>query len=335
MEKAGFVTIIGNPNVGKSTFLNNIIGENISIISDKAQTTRHRLLGILNGDDYQVIFTDTPGIINTKYELQNAMMNFVKNSLQDSDLIIYMVGSEKKDILNEKIQGLIKNSKIKLFLVINKVDLMTQEEVKAAIDYWKKKYHPHTTIPISALNKYNFIYKNKILTLTKDNNELLSISSDDEKERLLLSKKLTELESSLIKPITLLKNKEFPFFDTSSSKNIFNSVSLINLNSIRDFEIKINEKVELQRFRANFYVDGIDAWEERNWLGKIIKINNVSFKVEKNIPRCVAINLKPKTDDNSLNLLTSLKKTYNHFDMGIYLTALNDGKIELENKIEI
>ena len=91
-----------------------------------------------------------------------------------------------------------------------------------------------------ALNKYNFIYKNKILTLTKDNKELLSISSDDEKERLFLSKKLTELESSLIKPITLLKNKEFPFFDTSSSKNIFNSVSLINLNSIRDFEKKIN-----------------------------------------------------------------------------------------------
>ena len=186
-----------------------------------------------------------------------------------------------------------------------------------------------------ALNKYNFIYKNKILTLTKDNKELLSISSDDEKERLFLSKKLTELESSLIKPITLLKNKEFPFFDTSSSKNIFNSVSLINLNSIRDFEIKINEKVELQRFRANFYVDGIDAWEERNWLGKIIKINNVSFKVEKNIPRCVAINLKPKSDDNSLNLLASLKKTYDHFDMGIYLTALNDGKIELENKIKL
>ena len=186
-----------------------------------------------------------------------------------------------------------------------------------------------------ALNKYNFIYQNQVLTLTKNDREILSISTEDENERLLLSNKLTELESSLMKPITLLKNKEFPFFDTSHSKNIFNSVSLINLNSIRDFEKKINEKVELQRFRANFYVDGIDAWEERNWLGKIIKINNVSFKVEKNIPRCVAINLKPKTDDNSLNLLTSLKKTYNHFDMGIYLTALNDGKIELENKIEI
>ena len=81
-------------------------------------------------------------------------------------------------------------------------------------------------------------------------------------------------------------------------------------------------------------MDGIEALEERNWIGKIIKINNVSFKVEKNIPRCVAINLKPKTDDNTLNLLQSLKKTYNHFDMGIYLTALSDGKIEAGNKIE-
>jgi uncharacterized protein YcbX len=112
-------------------------------------------------------------------------------------------------------------------------------------------------------------------------------------------------------------------------------MSLINLNSIKDFEKKINEKIQIQRFRANFYVDGIEAWEERNWVGKIIKINNISFKVEKNIPRCVAINLKPKTDDNSVNLLQSLKKTYNHFDMGIYLVALDDGKIQIGNKIEV
>ena len=133
----------------------------------------------------------------------------------------------------------------------------------------------------------------------------------------------------------LLKNKDFPFYDTSHSNKTFNSMSLINLNSIKDFEKKINEKIQIQRFRANFYVDGIEAWEERNWVGKIIKINNVSFKVEKNIPRCVAINLKPKTDDNSLNLLKSLKKTYNHFDMGIYLNALEDGKINIGDKIQL
>ena len=185
------------------------------------------------------------------------------------------------------------------------------------------------------LNKYNFIYQDNRLMLTQDNKDLISILADDQNERLLLSNKLMELEESLIKPIFLLKNSKFPFFDTSHSNNIFNSISLINLNSIKDFEKRINEKIEIQRFRANFYVDGIEAWEERNWIGKIIKINNVSFKVEKNIPRCVAINLKPKTDDNSVNLLNSLKKTYNHFDMGIYLTALSDGKIELENKIEV
>ena len=185
------------------------------------------------------------------------------------------------------------------------------------------------------LNKYNFIYENGKLTLTQDNKDLISISADNQNERLLLSNKLMDLESSLIKPISLLKNSDFPFYDTSHSNNIFNSMSLINLNSIKDFEKKINEKVELQRFRANFYVDGIEALEERNWIGKIIKINNVYFKVEKNIPRCVAINLKPKTDDNSLNLLNSLKKTYNNFDMGIYLTALEDGKIKLGDKVEV
>ncbi len=183
------------------------------------------------------------------------------------------------------------------------------------------------------LNKYNFSYENNKLILTHENKELISISADDENERLLLEKKLLELEDSLMQPIFLLKNVDYPFYDTSSSKRIFNSMSLINLNSIKDFEKKIGESVELQRFRGNFYVDGIEAWEERNWIGKVIKINNVSFRVEKNIPRCVAINLKPKTDDNTLNLLQSLKKNYNHFDMGIYLTPLNDGKIELGNKI--
>ena len=182
------------------------------------------------------------------------------------------------------------------------------------------------------LNKYNFFYKNEKLTLTYQEKELVTISPDNEEERSLLTNKLTELESSLTKPITLLKNKDFPFYDTSHSNKIFNSMSLINLRSINDFERKINQKVEFERFRANFYVEGIDAWEERNWIGKIIKINNVSFKVEKNIPRCVAINLKPKTD-TTVNLLKSLKDQYNHFDMGIYLTALDDGEINVGDKV--
>ena len=185
------------------------------------------------------------------------------------------------------------------------------------------------------LNKYNFILKDNNLKLMLGNKEIISILANNKEQIKLLEFKLIELESSLIKPISLLKNSEFPFFDTTHSDKVFNSISLINLNSIDDFEKKINENVEFQRFRGNFYVKGIDAWEERNWIGKIININAVQFKVERHIPRCVAINLKPKTDVSKLNLLQSLKKTYNHFDMGIYLRSLNDGKIEVGDKIEI
>jgi len=184
------------------------------------------------------------------------------------------------------------------------------------------------------LNKYNLTYKDNKLTLTLGGEEIISITADDPEQRSRFISKLVDLESSLMKPIFLLQNNKFPFYDTSNSNKVFNSTSLINLNSIEDFEKRINQKVEFQRFRGNFYVDGIDAWDERKWIGKTIKINNVSFKVEKNIPRCVAINLKPKTDDNELNLIQSLKKEYNHSDMGIYLRALNDGKVGVGSSIK-
>ena len=185
------------------------------------------------------------------------------------------------------------------------------------------------------LNKYNFTYKDNKLALILDGEEQISITADDLDQRSKLINKLIDLESSLMKPMFLLQNNEFPFYDTSNSNKVFNSISLINLNSIEDFEKRINQKVEFQRFRGNFYVDGIDPWEERNWIGKTIKIDSVLFKVERNIPRCVAINLKPKTDKSDLNLLQSLKEAYNHFDMGIYLRSLNDGKIKVGNTIKL
>ena len=197
----------------------------------------------------------------------------------------------------------------------------------------KKKLKKLSILQKKKVKKIFQINQKNFTKLWNTKKEIISISPDNNKERIKLSEKLIELESSLAKPIFLLKNTEFPFFDTTHSNNIFNSISLINLNTVRDFEKKINEKVEFERFRGNFYFEGLDAGEERNWIGKVIKINNVSFKVEKNIPRCVAINLKPKTDDNALNLLKSLKKTYNHFDMGIYLTALDDGGINIGDTI--
>jgi uncharacterized protein YcbX len=204
-------------------------------------------------------------------------------------------------------------------------------------DERKGKWNKVLTLKNSpVLNKYNFLFKENKLTLTFKDKEILTINVSELRERQLLSNKIIELETSLKEPIVLMKNEKSPFFDTSISNKIdfINSVSLLNIQSINDFQKKIDEKVEISRFRGNICIDGIKPWKEREWIGKIIKINNVSFKVEKNIPRCVAINLKPTTDDNSLNLLQSLKKTYNHFEMGIYLTALNDGKVEVGNKIE-
>ena len=146
-----------------------------------------------------------------------------------------------------------------------------------------------------------------------------------------------ELEETLKQPIVLMKNREFPFFDTSISNkvNFVNSVSLLNIQSINDFQKKIDRNVETSVFRGNIFIDGVKPWKEREWIGKTIMINDIYFEVEKNIPRCIAINLKPQTDDNSFNLLQLLKKTYNHFEMGIYLTALDDGEINIGDTINI
>tara|TARA_Y100000739_G_scaffold82231_1_gene70101 strand:- start:165 stop:950 length:786 start_codon:yes stop_codon:yes gene_type:complete len=226
----------------------------------------------------------------------------------------------------------------RIFAFTKGLDLDQAKLIEKSPEDRKGKWNKILTLKNSpVLNKYNFLYENEKLTLTTNEKKILTIDVNKTSERQLLSEKIIELESSLKKPIFLIKNEECPFFDTTISNKVsfVNSVSLLNINSINDFQKKIGKEIQIPRFRGNICMDGIKAWEEREWIGKIIKINNVSFKVEKNIPRCVAINLKPKTDDNSLNLLQSLKKTYNHFDMGIYLTALDDGSISLGNSINL
>ena len=184
-------------------------------------------------------------------------------------------------------------------------------------------------------NKYNFLHQDNKLTLTLNNKKIITVNINETNERDYLVRKLIELEGSLKYDIRLMRNDEYPFYDTSiSNKSMFrNSISLLNINSIKDFENKIDQKIEKSIFRGNLYFDGVEAWEERNWIGKTIKINDVLFKVEKNIPRCVAINLKRETDDNSFNLLKTLKQTYDHYDMGVYLTPENDGEINIGVKI--
>jgi uncharacterized protein len=225
----------------------------------------------------------------------------------------------------------------RVFAFAKDLDMDQAKLFEKSLDERKGKWNKILTLKNSpALNKYNFFFKDKKLTLILKNKEILTIDINRLSERQALSNKIIELENSLKQPIVLMNNNDFPFFDTSISKKVdfVNSVSLINVQSINDFQKKIDKRIETSIFRGNICVEGIEPWKEREWIGKIIKINGVTFKVEKNIPRCVAINLKPQTEDNSFNLLQSLKKTYDHFDMGVYLTALDDGIIEVGNKIE-
>ena len=159
-HKAGFVNIIGNPNVGKSTLMNALMGEKISIITNKAQTTRHRILGILNEENYQIVFSDTPGIIKPAYKLQQSMMNFVQSAFQDADILIYIVEVGEKQLKDEALFEKIKNTQIPLLLLLNKIDLAEQDNVVEQINHWKEKVPNAEILPISALNKFNI---NKIL----------------------------------------------------------------------------------------------------------------------------------------------------------------------------
>ena len=226
----------------------------------------------------------------------------------------------------------------RIFAFSKGLDLNQSQLFEKKIEERRGKWNKLLTLKNSpSLNKYNFLFGNDKLTLVQNNNEILTINSNKTDEYGLLSNKILELENSFQQPLFLMKNKDIPFFDTSISNKtlLTHSISLINIKSIEDFKNKTTQEIETQRFRGNLYVDGVDAYEERNWIGNIIKINNISFKVEKNIPRCVAINLKPNTDDNSLNLLQSLKKNYNHFDVGIYLTALDDGQLNIGDIVSI
>lgn len=154
MHKAGFVNIIGNPNVGKSTLMNALVGEKLSIITSKSQTTRHRIMGIFNGDDFQIVYSDTPGIVNPHYKLHESMMNFVNLALQDADLFLLVteVGETLKS--HETLDKVI-SSNIPIILLINKIDLSSQEIVKEKIDYWQKEIPRAIIIPTSALEKFN------------------------------------------------------------------------------------------------------------------------------------------------------------------------------------
>ena len=154
-HKSGFVNILGNPNVGKSTIMNALVGEKLSIISPKVQTTRHRIMGIVNGEDFQIVYSDTPGILKPKYKLQESMMSFVQSALTDADIILYVTDvSEKVEMEGEYLLK-IRQSNVPVIIAVNKIDLTDQPKLEAIVEKWHLSFPQSDIIPLSALNSFN------------------------------------------------------------------------------------------------------------------------------------------------------------------------------------
>jgi len=155
VHKAGFVSIVGNPNVGKSTLMNAWVGEKLSIITPKAQTTRHRILGILNAEDYQLVLSDTPGVIKPSYEMQSSMMDFVKTALEDADILIYMLEIGEKQMKDEQLFEKIQRLSIPVIVLINKIDTADQTSLVASVEHWQGQFPNAKVFPISAITGFS------------------------------------------------------------------------------------------------------------------------------------------------------------------------------------
>ena len=274
-HKAGYVNIIGNPNVGKSTLMNAFVGERLSIITSKAQTTRHRILGIVNGDDFQILFSDTPGIIKPAYELQASMMDFVKSAFEDADVLIYMVEPGETELKDENFFNKITNTKVPVLLLINKIDKSSQEIVDAKMSYWQEKVPNALVYPISALENFN------VQTIFDKIIELLPVSPafypkdqlTDKPERFFVNEAIRE-------KILIHYKKEIPYSVEIETEEFFEEDHIIKIRSVimveRDSQkgIIIGHKGSaLKRVGAEARKDLEKFFDKKIYLELYVKVN--------------------------------------------------------------
>ena len=227
MHKAGFVNIIGNPNVGKSTLMNAFVGEQLSIITNKAQTTRHRILGIVSGDDFQVVFSDTPGIIKPAYDLQSSMMEFVKSAMDDADILLYMVELGEKQLKDEAFFNKIRNSKVPVLLLLNKIDTGDETSLSEAVAHWQEMVPEAEVYAISALNKFGVqeVF-NRILELLPESPPFYPKDQfTDKPERFFVNESIRE-------KILLNYKKEIPYAVEVETEEFFESDDIIRIRSV-------------------------------------------------------------------------------------------------------
>lgn len=206
MHKAGFVSIVGNPNVGKSTLMNLFVGERISIATFKAQTTRHRIMGIVSTDDYQIVFSDTPGVLKPNYKLQEDMLAFSVSSLEDADILLYVTDTVEKQSKNEDFISKVKKLNIPILVLINKIDLSNEKEVTKLVEYWHEQIPQAEIVPLSAKARFNVDNVQKHIV------ELLPESPDYFDKDQLTDKPSRFIVSEIIREkILLYYDKEIPY----------------------------------------------------------------------------------------------------------------------------
>jgi GTP-binding protein Era len=227
MHKAGFVNIIGNPNVGKSTLMNAFVGEKLSIITSKAQTTRHRIFGIVSGEGFQIVFSDTPGIIKPAYELQESMMDFVKSAFEDADVLLYMVEVGEKELKDEAFFKKITNSKIPVLLLLNKIDNSNQETLEQQVELWQGKVPNAEIYPISALEGFEVeTVFNRIIELLPESPPFYPKDQlTDKPERFFVNETVRE-------KILLNYKKEIPYAVEVDTEEFHETDDIIRIRSV-------------------------------------------------------------------------------------------------------
>ena len=276
-HKAGFVNIIGNPNVGKSTLMNALVGERLSIITSKAQTTRHRILGIVNEEEFQIVFSDTPGIIKPAYELQSSMMDFVKNAFEDADILIYMVEIGEKELKDEKFFNKIRNAEIPVILLLNKIDKSDQSTLETEMGFWSEKVPNAKIYPISALENFNIAeVKDEIVSMLPESPPFFPKDQlTDKPERFFVNETIRE-------KILVNYKKEIPYSVEIETDSFVEEEKIIRIRSVIMVERDTQKGIIIGHKGSSLKKVGTDARKDlEKFFGKKIFLE-LYVKVNKN-----------------------------------------------------
>lgn len=276
MHRSGFVNIVGNPNVGKSTLMNALVGERLSIITQKAQTTRHRIMGIVNGDDYQIVFSDTPGVLKPNYKLQEQMLDFSRSALTDADVLLYITDIQDNVEKNADFLADVRRARMHVLLVINKIDLTTQDSLERLVDFWHKELPQAEIFTISARENFGIdMLMKRILEL------LPECPPYFEKDRLTDKSARFFVNEMIREKILLNYDKEIPYSVEVEVESFKEEEDLIRIRATIYVERDSQKGIIIGKAGASIKRIGIEARKEiEKFFGKQIYLE-LFVKVDK------------------------------------------------------